>query len=351
VQTKSKSEKDKAIFTFFILFLVQLVGGVALASFASRRITRSAIELRDAMKKFAEGIFPDKLVPYGSDETEETKIAFNHLLERIRAALEFSQRLGDGNLQAQYPDTYREDILAQSLIKMQAALTEATEKQRIINWTNYGAAQLNEVLKDNHDRIQTLGDNILKMIVQYVGMNQGALYLAEQTEGNWHAERISSYAYGKKRFVNERVEAGQGIVGQCLMEKELILLTEVPPNYIRITSGLGEAVPQFVMILPLVFRDELVGILELASLSKIPDYQIDFLKKIAENIGSILFNKKLNSETTRLLAEAREQAQQLSVQEEEIRQNAEEMQAIQEQLTREVKILEAENSGLKMMVK
>lgn len=137
------------------------------------------------------------------------------------------------------------------------------------------------------------------------------------------------------------------MIGQCLLEKSIIVLTQTPKDYIKITSGLGEAVPQYVIVLPLMIREDIMGIVEMASFEPLASYQVDFLRNISENIASILYNKNINIETARLLTQAQEQAQQLSSQEEEIRQNTEEMQAIMEQMEREKKSMEEEIVDLK----
>jgi septal ring factor EnvC (AmiA/AmiB activator) len=121
----------------------------------------------------------------------------------------------------------------------------------------------------------------------------------------------------------------------------------VPGDYIKITSGLGEATPRFVVIVPLIIQSRVMGVMELASFEVMESYKIDFLKKISENIASILLNKKINTETSQLLAEAKEKEQRLAAQEEELRQNAEEMQAVQEQMERQQRELEKEIQKLK----
>lgn len=334
-----------------VIFLVQMVIGIVLAIVYADQITRAVKELRQAIRSFAAGTFPSPLTVKSKEEIGQTKEAFNQLLERIKAAQDFSLAMGEGNMTNVYRSEFKDDLLAKALIRTQQELKRAHEEQEKINWTNSGLAKLNQLLKADDKDLASLGDDILKLLVQYLEMNQGALYIVHTQENTSWAERISTYAYGKRKIEEQRVEAGQGLIGQCLLEKETILITEVPKNYVRITSGLGDATPRFIQITPLVSRDEVVGILELASFQKLEDFKIEFVKAMAKNVAVILHDKQTALETRKLLDESRSYAQQLVSQEEEIRQNAEEMQAITEQLEREKKQLQSEVDVLRSMIK
>lgn len=342
VKVSDKQFHEGAWTLLGILFTIQLIAGIGMAVIYADQITRPVKQLQQAIQHFASGTLPEKLPVKSTEEIGQTKRAFNQLIDRIQAAQDFSLALGDGRLDSHYDDRYTGDLLAQSLTRMQEQLLKARKEQQIINWNNFGSAQLNEILKSENENISALGDRLIKMLVTYLEANQGVLFLIGSDGTSAFAERISTYAYSKKKFIDQRIEAGQGIVGQCILEKSTILLKQVPKNYIQITSGLGEAVPSFIIVVPLLVREELLGIIEIASFKSMADYQISFLEKISENIASILYSKKSADETRKLLEEARERAEELMAQEEEIRQNAEEMQAITEQLEREKKMMQSE---------
>lgn len=350
IKEKSRLFKQQSMAILITLFIVQLALGIVLTVVYSGVITKAIKELRKAMKDLSDGIFPPKLLVKSSEEIGQTKAAFNQLLDRMKAAQSFSEDLGKGNINASYNSLFTDDILARSLISMQRQLVTSHNEQVIINWNNVGAAQLNDLLKAENEEITALGDKIIKLLVNYLGANQGALYMVKQNELTHYAERVATFAYEKKKYVDQRIDAGQGLIGQCLLERSTIILTDIPVDYVKITSGLGEALPNYVIIIPLAIRSKLEGIIEIASFQKLKKYQVDFLEKIAENIASIVSNKNTNLETSRLLNEARERAEQLTSQEEEIRQNAEEMEAIQEQLEREKNSMEKEIQLLKSLL-
>ena len=131
-------------------------------------------------------------------------------------------------------------------------------------------------------------------------------------------------------------------MGQCVLEAHTIYIKEVPSDYVSITSGLGQATPRAVLIVPLKVRDEVMGVLEMASFESFETFQIEFVEKISENIATLLSNRKSSELTKQLLHESEERSEMLTQQEEEMRQNTEELQATQEEMIRQRSELEKE---------
>jgi HAMP domain-containing protein len=342
VKKDHASFKASASAFLLIVFIIQLVLGIALAVAYAHVLTKAIKELQQAMKSLANGIFPKSLVVKSNEEIGQTKGAFNQLLERMKAASNFSDSLGKGEMNVKYNEQFSNDVLAKSLLVMQQQLTLSALQQEAVNWSNYGLAQLSDILKLENEKLETLGDRLLRFLVNYLPANQGALYTLSEDEEGQYLERISSYAYDKKKFVNQRLVVGDGLIGQVVLEKQPIILSEVPADYIKITSGLGEALPRFVVIYPLLVQGEVMGAIELASFDNLEKYKLDFLAKISENIASILMNKKIAGRTHAMLEDAKRKEQLLSSQEEELRQNSEEMKTVQEQLLNQQQTLEDE---------
>jgi methyl-accepting chemotaxis protein len=186
------------------------------------------------------------------------------------------------------------------------------------------------------------------MLVEYLSANQAALYVANKEEE--YFERISTYAYGKKKGVEEKIDLNEGLIGQCAMEKSTIYLKEIPSDYVKITSGLGEATPRNILIVPLKIQEEVNGVLELASFEIFEEHQIQFIEKIGENIASLLSNRQVAEHTKRLLEESQQRAHALAQQEEEMRQNAEELQTTQEEMERQRRDMEEEIGHLRQKI-
>ncbi|MGC4023516.1 MAG: GAF domain-containing protein [Cyclobacteriaceae bacterium] len=120
--------------------------------------------------------------------------------------------------------------------------------------------------------------------------NQGALYIIDDTNDNEDQtmSMASCYAWNKKKYINLKIHLGEGLTGQAWQEGDIIYLTDVPQNYVKITSGLGDANPNAVLIVPLKVNDQIFGVVELASFGVFRDFEIEFVKRIAESIASTI---------------------------------------------------------------
>jgi GAF domain-containing protein len=164
---------------------------------------------------------------------------------------------------------------------------------------------------------------------------QGSLFIVnENEEGQKYLELFSCYAYDKKKFVQKTINIGEGLVGQVYLEGEVAYMTKVPKNYVHITSGLGEATPRSIVIVPLKINNEVNGVIELASFNAFERHEIDFLKRIAESMASTVTAVKSAEHTQKLLKESQQMTLQMRLQEEAMRQQMEELQATQEEMER-----------------
>ncbi|MCX2742805.1 GAF domain-containing protein [Mangrovivirga sp. M17] len=212
-------------------------------------------------------------------------------------------------------------------------LERSQEEEKKRNWATQGLAEIGALLRKSDD-LQELCDEIISFTVNYLKANQGALFLVNSEDNDVKLELKATYAYSRKKFEEKTIRPGQGLVGQVYLEKSSLLLKEIPGNYVRITSGLGDATPGSLIIVPMIVNEEVHGIFEIASFKEFEEYQISFLEGIGENIATSLNSIQVNDKTKRLLEESQEYTEQLQASEEEMRQNLEEMQAIQENQTR-----------------
>jgi len=332
-----------------VIFGVQLVIAIALALTYSNALTKVIKEIRTTMSQLAEGVFPSPLIVKTREEIGQTKAAINQFLERLKRATTYAEKLGTGDLNAKYEEQYGGDVLAKALIAMQKKLGEADVIQSRINWTNEGTARFSELLKNDEEDIGSLGDSVLRMLVTHIHANQAALYIINQEEKCF--ERVSTYAYEKKRREDNKIDLAEGLVGQCAKERETIHLKEVPRNYIKITSGLGAANPRNVIIVPLQNGDEIVGVIEIASLELFKEAHIEFVEKIGANIAAFISKRQSTDKTRKLLEELKYKAEYLSQQEEELRQSSEGLQALHEETRRRCHELENEVLNLKTKLK
>jgi PAS domain S-box-containing protein len=245
----------------------------------------------------------------------------------------FASEIGKGNLTAIFTPLGDKDVLGNSLLTMRENLQRNKLEDEKQKWMAKGLAEFGDKLRDNSKGLSHLCDGLIVFICKYVGANQAAIFLKEEN-GEKCLVMKSCYAWSRKKHLESKIFEGQGLVGQTWLEGEMVYLTDVPTNYIHITSGLGEANPTCILLLPLKFDMEVLGIIEIASFKKFQEYEIQFLKRLSDNMSATLASETSNQNTKRLLEQTQEQAEELKAQEEEMRQNMEELSATQEEISR-----------------
>jgi methyl-accepting chemotaxis protein len=275
------------------------------------------------------------------DEIAEMGKALSNSIDGLLAKTEFARSIGKGKLDAELNLLSEEDVLGMSLLEMRESLrhSELEEQKRKAEdekrrWVNEGLAKFADILRQNNDNMAKLGDEIIKNLVWYLNANLAGLYSKHDEYGDVSYNLVAAFAYDRKRFLNKRFEVGEGLVGSCAAERDTIYLTDIPQDYIEVTSGLGGTNPNVLLIIPLVIEGDVLGVMEIASLKPFEDYQIEFVEKLAESIASTIRTVKVNQTTNELLIKSQEQTEMMISQEEEMRQNMEELQATQEEAAR-----------------
>lgn len=271
------------------------------------------------------------------DEVSQVGLRLNMIIDQLNNASGFVKNIEEGNLEASYQgiDNQRnEDQLATALLAMRTKLKVMNEEEQKRKWANEGLSRFVDILRSSDDNLHTLGDKIISNLAHYTGSNQGGLYVINDDDKNIHIELISLFAFNTKKFEQQKLKIGEGLVGQTYLEQATIYLTEIPEDYIRITSGLGETNPKAILIVPLKVDKDVYGIVELASFREYQPHEIAFVEKLGETIASTLASVKSNQNNRKLLEESKMAAESLGSQEEEMRQNMEELTATQEEMSR-----------------
>ena len=284
-----------------------------------------------------------KATTIAKNEVGELTESVNNILEQLKDATEFVSAIATGNLGFDYKTLDTEYIegknkLADSLISMQNKLKDMSIDESRRQWANEGLTKFVDILRSSNENISTLGDRIISTLVQYTGSNQGGLYvLNDEEENNKYLELISMFAFNTKKFEKQKIKLGEGLLGQTFLEKETTILKDIPDEYIRITSGLGDANPKSILVVPLKLDKVVYGIVELASFKDYQKHEIDFVEKLAETIASTLGSVKAAQKNRYLIEQFQQQTEEMRSQEEEMRQNMEELQATQEEMARKEK--------------
>jgi hypothetical protein len=270
----------------------------------------------------------------GHNEIARMTRSLAHLVDSLKHKAAFADEIATGNLDTALPGISRRDVLGNSLVNMRDQLKKVAEEDRRRNWTVEGLATFSEIMRSGGE-FNDLCNVVLAKVVQYLRASQGGLFLTRPDEsGNVTLALAACYAFNRKKYLEKVIQPGQGLVGQAYLEGELIYLTEVPKQYVTITSGLGEADPGCILIVPLKVNGAVEGVLELASFAPYEPFEIGFAVKLAEDIAATLATVRTAERTRQLLEQSQAQAEEMRAQEEEMLQNMEEMRATQEEFHR-----------------
>jgi PAS domain S-box-containing protein len=269
---------------------------------------------------------------------------------RTQMVLSFIENLRQDKLDEPFSSQQEKDSLTKALLKLREYMVKSKsehEQRRIEEeqrtWVTQGLAQFGEILRKSSDNLEQLSYEIISYLVNYMKINQGGVFLlSASNNGEKYFEMMASVAFDRRKFADKTINWGEGLIGRCGLEKETIFITDVPNDYIHITSGLGEANPGTILLVPLKTNDELFGVIELASFQVLEQFEIELVEKSAESIASTIATVKNNIQTNKLLRETQIQAEKMAQQEEELRQNLEEMRATQEESDRR----EVERKGI-----
>ncbi|WP_052444501.1 PAS domain-containing protein [Flammeovirga sp. OC4] len=290
-----------------------------------------------------------------SDEMNDIILSSNKLRDNLGRASRFALSIGEGHFEAKFKPASDYDILGNALVQMRNKLKDVAYQDEKRNWITKGMAHFGEILRTNQD-LKKLSNAIISELVSYLNANQGELYFLDETEDQKKFLNLeATYAFERKRIIEKKIHIdgrfGEGLLGQAYLLGETIYLNDVPEGYTEITSGLGDATPRAVLIVPLKINDEVEGALEIASFKEIEPFEIEFVERVAESIASTLRTAKNNQRTKELLLSSQQQRDHLRSQEEEMRQNYEELQATQEEMERRQNELEGLRTSLENQVK
>jgi methyl-accepting chemotaxis protein len=270
------------------------------------------------------------------EQTRESALAAIHTQEQLQMVdvnISFADNISKGDLNSDY-GSGEPDKLGKSLINMRESLIQASQREEREKFAALGLARIGEILRQHADNLENLCDKVMEEVAKYMKANQGFIFVKETRNDEEELVMMAGRAWDRKKYLRKTIGIGEGLVGQAAIEKRSIFMTKVPNHYVTITSGLGEANPRSILIVPLKSEEEVVGVIELASFRVYEEFEIKFLEKVGESIASTIIATRSNQKNKELLEKSNALAEQMQAQEEEIRQNMEEMQAAQEEMLR-----------------
>ncbi len=344
---KKTGELEEQITNLIYLTIIIGIILVAIASgllyYLGSNITSAISQVSDQLLAMAKGHRVKKLEIDRKDEIGEMGQSLDILIDGVSSYTEFANQIGKGNLDAEFNPLSNGDELGNSLLEMRNSLKAAKKEEEVRqienkrrSWLAEGQALISEVMRGTEDDLRIISHKIISTMVRYLDANQGGIFiLNDDDEKDLYIELMASFAYGRSRFHQKRVELGEGVIGACFLEKESIFMTKLPEDYMEIRSGLGTASPNSLLVVPLRTENIVIGVIEIASFNVLQPHEREFIEKVSENISSNLFTSKANRKTQELLEMFRKQAEEKAAQEAEMRQNLEELQMLREKLKQE----------------
>jgi len=316
-----------------IVFILGIIVSLIITMIISKMIITPIEDLKQLTYKLAKGELPENNLEISNDEIGEMNLAINSLLNGLKQTSNFAYEIGKENFDHDYTPLSEKDVLGNSLLDMRKSLKFAKqeeEKRKIEDlqrsWTTEGLAQFAEILRHHTENIKELSNDIIINLVKYLKANQGGIFiLNDSNKKDVHLELLAAYAYNRKKYLQKRINIGEGLIGSVAIEKYTIYMTDVPNEYIEIESGIGSSNPRCILIVPLKIEEEILGVIEMASFNEMQKYEINLVEKIAESIATTLSTARINTRTAELLEQSKKQAQEMQEQEEEMRQTIEQM--------------------------
>ncbi len=310
------------------------------------------------------------------DLTDNVNRLAANLTTQIRTIAEIATAVTKGDLTRAIDVEAQGEVaeLKDNINQMIANLRDTTQQNQQQDWLKTNLARFTRMLQGQRD-LMSVSKQILSELAPLVYAQQGLFYIMDNSEGpdgpNGNGlvpegvlRLLSTYAYRERKNLSNRFLIGEGLVGQCALEKDRILLTDVPNDYIKISSGLGEAAPLNIVVLPVLFEGQVKAVIELASFHRFSDIHLTFLDQLTESIAIVINTIEASSRTEELLKQSQalaeelqgqqreltetnrrleEQARTLKASEELLKQQREQLQQTNEELEEKAELLERQN--------
>ncbi|MGC8864223.1 MAG: response regulator [Bacteroidales bacterium] len=313
--------------------------------FISRKITGPLKQTTQHLEALARGALPDvdHILVKTKDELGQMSIALQRLANGLRNNTHFALAIGEGNLDVPYQPLSPQDLLGNALVQMRNNLKKLSEVNAANSWLQSSIVETGNVLRGEKSA-EDLAGELLSKLAQILKFQAGALYLMQGDI----LKLTGTYAFSHRKSPLTEFKLGEGLVGQAALEKKVIIFDNVPPQFIYIQSGLAEGEAPQVILQPFLFHGQVVGVLELASTRPWTDLQCTFLDQVEESIAIAFHSIQTHQEMKRLLLATQEMAEELRVQQEELREANEELEQQAKALKESEASLQAQQEELRV---
>jgi HAMP domain-containing protein len=248
------------------------------------------------------------------DLTDNVNQLAANLTNQVRAMADVATAVTKGDLTRSITVDASGEVafLKDNVNEMIRNLRETTQKNTEQDWLKTNLAKFTRLLQGQRDLL-TVSRLILSEMAPLVEMHHGVFYITDTVEDETVLKMLASYAYRERKSISNQFKLGESLVGQCALEKERIIVKNVPHDYVKINSGLGEAAPTNIVVLPVLFEGQVKAVIELASFNEFSENQFGFLDQLTESIGIVINTIEANMRTEELLKQSQSLAQELQI--------------------------------------
>ncbi|ALG66582.1 GAF domain-containing protein [Beggiatoa leptomitoformis] len=266
-----------------------IIGTMLILIPLTRRLTKPLQQLNIYLQHLAQGQLNQKQdYQYTSqDEISELLDATRRLQTGLYRIIQQTNAIAIGDYHRQIELLSDNDQLGLALSNMTAMLHQANEKNRLQDWLKTGQTRLNECMSGEQDKYM-LAKKVIVFLTRYLEMQVGTLYGVIPAKQPTTLKLLASYAYNQRKTIANEFILGEGIIGQVALECRPIIMTDIPEDYMIIRSGLGNTTPRVLLVFPILYENELKGIVELGTFKILNNDHVEFLKQVIPSIGIAL---------------------------------------------------------------
>ncbi|MCS6967788.1 MAG: GAF domain-containing protein [Cytophagales bacterium] len=333
----SQTIKDEILFG--LLLVIALIAYLIIVY----GLINPMIKIANVMADIIDGDYQAKVPFYNN----RLFIRFHFLISLLRDNLQAAYALVEAMAQKAQIDPHasyllflrsQSNPLADALRRLYEKDIEFAARERERLWETQGVAKFVEILRTSNQSIEELSNAIITNLVRYLQAQQGAIYVVATDEAGVDFLRLTGLYAHDRELLGTTCAIGEGLVGQCFESQKTILINEIAETKLLIRSGLGEAPPRALLIVPAIINNDAFAVIEIASFSPFQPYQVAFVERLAESIAATIANSIAAMRNRKLVEELNTQTEQMRAQEELMRQTIE--QAFQTQAELEQKIAE-----------
>ncbi len=330
--------RNRMLFNFSIILCLSLIA----AHFISVSLTSTLKKLTESFEKTSRGELPEITPVESTDEIGHLTKSANETIEYLRNIINHAEKLGNGDYNCLILPKGKQDELGKSLMKMTENLKRLDEDKRNTIWIQQSIASLNDAIRGDMTTEELL-DKALYSIAEIISSKAAVIYVYSNIDNMLKPKAV--YAVSLER-VPEKLQPGEGLCGQAFLSKKMIILKNVPADYLTIRTSFSEVSPYCIVTLPLIFRNKIKGVAEFALTDQCSEIKKQFLEKIAEILAISVETSESRKRVQELLEESQSQTEELSLQQEELLQQTNKLLSSEEELRNQQEELMQSNKEL-----